>query len=138
MWHSGATAGNAANLIMGINGNLLAIGGGEVFWNSNKHETVALPAAASANNMLDWDINPKENVNGWRFNIGIPDYETMETYTLYLCLLLMSLNLICGAYFCCCKKKAKHQYKVVSMINTAAEDDTTDIEINKEVAQFLK
>merc|ERR1711879_380844 len=80
----------------------LAIGGGEVFWNSNKHETVALPAAASANNMLDWDINPKENVNGWRFNIGIPDYETMETYTLYLCLLLMSLNLICGAYFCCC------------------------------------
>jgi len=80
----------------------------------------------------------KENVNGWRFNIEIPDYETMEPYTLYLCLLLMSLNLICGAYFCCCEKKAKHQYKVVSMINTAAEDDTTDVEINKEVAQFLK
>jgi len=141
VWHSGATDDNAANLIMGINGNLLAIGGNEVFWNSKKHETVALPAAASANNenlnMLDWDINPKENVNGWRFNIGIPDYETMETYTLYLCLLLMSLNLICGAYFCCCNKKAKYQYKVVSMMNTAAEDETTDVEMDKEDAQFL-
>jgi len=124
VWHSGSSHGNPKNLVMGTNGRLLAFGADGVFWNSNKHQTVAVSAGQGLG-VFD---------HGWKLEIG-GQYSPLETYILYFCAALVVLNVFCGVMYCY-NKRSRQQYKVVSL--GSSTEDISDVETDVEDAKFLE
>jgi len=146
VWHTGVTDGKPHNLLMASNGKLLAFGDDSgVYWRSNRHETVALSAASPGTGIVD--VNGIGNVNHgvlegvstkkWHLKVDGPNgYSPTETYILYVCAVLILVNVFCCALYCY-NNRSNGQYKVVSVMTTAAEE-TTDVDTDLEDAKFLE
>merc|ERR1719300_598334 len=129
VWHTGVTDAKPHNLLMATNGKLLAFGDDSgVYWRSNRHETVALSAASPGTGIVDVHHNGLDGVNtNWRLKVDGPNgYSPTETYILYVCAVLILVNVICCALYCY-NNRSHGQYKVVSVMTTAAEE-TTDLD----------
>lgn len=145
VWHTGVTDAKPHNLLMATNGKLLAFGDDSgVYWRSNRHETVALPgAAASARTdnvgIMDGHYNGLDDVDSkkWHLKVDGPGGNSpLETYILYVCAILVLVNVFCCALYCY-NNRSHGQYKVVSMMTTAAED-TSDLDTDVDDAKDLE
>jgi hypothetical protein len=98
-------------------------------------ETETATAADQGLGIFERDHQLKTVGSTWQLKIG-KHYAPMETYILYLCAVLVLVNAICGTLYCY-NKRSQQQYKVVSMMTTAAED-SSDVETDVEDAKFLE
>jgi len=82
-------------------------------------------------------FDPESGLKGvgaeWPVTVDIGgDYAQIEVVILYLCVVLVAVNVVCGSLYCY-RKRSEKQYKIVSIApSDAAEDsDGTDLEMAK-------
>jgi len=76
------------------------------------------------------ESGPKDVGAEWPVTVSIGgQYSRIEVVTLYLCAVLVAVNVVCGSLYCY-RKRSKQHYKIVSIAPSDAADDSdcTDLE----------